>query len=256
MSQGKNIVTEPFTSPVKFVLGTCAAYGVTWIFSLYYLAGSMENGMEILTANPFDLRLTLLFVTVFGCVIGIATGLLSARTKRKNFTGTVTDGFLAGLAGVAGAWINWLWIFMMTLWSIIMAIPVIVKALSTMQWPGAGAFFVFFTHGPFNQGCLTYSHAFTVVWAGGAVMAVVFIFLFHHTLYEGFNPVLSKATFPAVAGFVAITGFLPILAPQAGLTLMGMLLAGSVSAGPLLCIHDCLWSGNGQSIVLDEPVQV
>ncbi|SHJ79442.1 hypothetical protein SAMN02745216_02266 [Desulfatibacillum alkenivorans DSM 16219] len=256
MSQGKNIVTEPFTSPVKFLLGTCAAYAVTWIFSLYYLAGQVEGGMEALTANPFDIRVTLMFITVFGCVIGVATGLLSARTKGKNFAGTVTDGFLAGLAGVAGAWINWLWAFMLVIWTIIMALPVAFKAVSSSQWPGAKAFFAFFSSGPFNAGVLSYSHAFAVVWVGGAVMAVVFIFLFHHTLYDGFNPVFSKPTLPAVLGIVTLTGVLAVFIPQFGITLMGMLLAGSISVGPLLCIHDCLWSGNGQPVVIEEPVEV
>ncbi|MBI9075446.1 MAG: hypothetical protein JEZ02_08565 [Desulfatibacillum sp.] len=252
MSQGKNIVTEPFASPIKFVLGTCAAYAVTWIFSLYYLASEVDGGMGALMVNPFDLRVTLMFITVFGCVIGVATGLLSARTKKKNFAGTATDGFLAGLAGVAGSWINWLWVFMLTTWTVIMAIPPIFKAITTMQWPGAKAFFALFVQGPFNAGVLTYPHAFAVVWAGGAVMAVVFIFLFHNTLYEGFNPVFNTKTLPAVLGIIVLTGVLAIALPQAGITLMGMLLAGSIAVGPLVCIHDCLWSGNGQSIALDE----
>ncbi len=257
MSQGKNIVTESFTSPVTFLLGTVAVYVLTWIFSLFFLAGRVEGGMEALIANPFDLRMTLLFISVYGCVIGIAAGILSARSKGKNFTGTATDGFLAGLAGVCGSWINWLWALMMTIWAVLMTLPVIFKAVTTMSWPGAKAFFVFFSAGPFNGQVLTYSSSFHVVWAGGLVMAIAFIYLFHNTLYEGFNPVFDKTLGLGMLGVVLATGILAIVVPQAGITLMCILLAGSVSAGPLVCIHDCLWSGNGSGVpVSDQTAEV
>lgn len=219
-----------------------------------------------------DVRLVLFFLAAFGGLAGIVISVRIARDRGKSPAGIASDAFMGCLAGMCGGVINWVWGIMFTVWTVIFAIPVGIKAVMAGTWPGAKAFFAFFSDGALNAqpkalsmaigekvvdgatiadasvfGTAVVETSFYVFWIGGAIAAIGFLFLFYKTIYEGFSPVFEKKTMWIFIGILSVVGLLALVLPAVGLTVMGIMLVGSIAVGPLLCVHDTVLCGNGES---------